>query len=94
MNLVIHAKLVLTDSGGLQEETTWLRIPCLTLRPNTERPITISEGTSELATVASLPGQIETILAGRWKQGRVPALWDGATAPRIVDVIEQYLAGR
>ena len=94
MNLVIHAKLVLTDSGGLQEETTWLRIPCLTLRPNTERPITVSEGTSELATVASLPGQIATILAGKWKKGRVPAMWDGATAPRIVDVIERFLAAR
>ncbi len=94
MNLVIHARLVLTDSGGLQEETTWLRIPCLTLRPNTERPVTISEGTNELATVASLPGQIARILAGQWKQGRVPDLWDGATAPRIVDVVERFLADR
>jgi UDP-N-acetylglucosamine 2-epimerase (non-hydrolysing) len=94
MNLVIHAKLVLTDSGGLQEETTWLRIPCLTLRPNTERPITIEIGTNELATVATLPGQIARILADRWKEGRVPELWDGATAPRIVDVIEGFLAGR
>lgn len=94
MNLVIHSKLVLTDSGGLQEETTWLRIPCLTLRPNTERPITVEIGTNELATVHALPEQIERILAGRWKQGRVPELWDGATAPRIVDVIEGFLAGR
>ncbi|MBE0565464.1 MAG: UDP-N-acetylglucosamine 2-epimerase (non-hydrolyzing) [Krumholzibacteria bacterium] len=94
MNLVIHSKLVLTDSGGLQEETTWLRIPCLTLRPNTERPITVEIGTNELATVASLPGQIARILAGGWKHGRVPELWDGATAPRIVGVIEGFLAGR
>jgi len=94
MNLVIHARLVLTDSGGLQEETTWLRVPCLTLRPNTERPITVEIGTNELATVATLPGQIGRILAGQWKEGRVPDLWDGATAPRIVDVIEAFLAGR
>ena len=94
MNLVIHAKLVLTDSGGLQEETTWLRIPCLTLRPNTERPITVVEGTNELATPDSLPEQIAAIRAGRWKEGRVPDLWDGATAPRIVDVIAGFLEAR
>lgn len=94
MNLVIHSQMMLTDSGGLQEETTYLNIPCLTLRPNTERPITITQGTSELATVESLPGQIATILEGKWKTGRVPDLWDGATAPRIVDVIEEFLAGR
>lgn len=91
MNLVTHSKLLLTDSGGLQEETTYLDIPCLTLRPNTERPITISQGTSELATAESLPGQIETIMAGNWKKTTVPELWDGQTAPRIVRVLEQFL---
>ncbi len=94
MNLVVNAKLVLTDSGGIQEETTWLGIPCLTLRPNTERPVTITEGTNELATVDSLAGQAATILAGNWKKGRVPDLWDGATAPRVVDALEAFLAGR
>lgn len=92
MNLVIHAQLMLTDSGGLQEETTFLGIPCLTLRPNTERPITISAGTNELATIESLPGQVQSILNGAWKKGSVPALWDGHTAPRIVDVLEDFLA--
>ncbi len=91
MNLVIHAKLILTDSGGLQEEATWLGIPCLTLRPNTERPITITEGTSELATIDTLPEQTARILAGKWKKGHVPDLWDGATAPRIVAAIEEFL---
>ncbi len=92
MNLVAHCRLMLTDSGGLQEETTFLKIPCLTLRPNTERPITIEQGTNELATVESLPGQVARILAGKWKEGRVPDLWDGETAPRIVAVLEEFLA--
>ncbi len=92
MNLVMNARFILTDSGGIQEETTFLRIPCLTLRPNTERPITITEGTNELATIASLPEQIERIRQGQWKQGRIPDLWDGRTAERIVQVLEEYLA--
>ena len=91
MNLVLNARMILTDSGGIQEETTFLGIPCLTLRPNTERPITISEGTNELATVESLPTQIAAILEGRWKEGRVPKLWDGQTAGRIVQVVENFL---
>ncbi len=94
MNLVIHSRMMLTDSGGLQEETTFLDIPCLTLRPNTERPITIDQGTNELATIDSLPGQIAKILEGSWKKGSVPNLWDGNTAPRIVDIIEGFLADR
>jgi len=94
MNLIIHAKMVLTDSGGLQEETTFLGIPCLTLRPNTERPITISQGTSELSTVELLPGQVARILAGEWKTGTVPELWDGKTASRIIDDVEAFLAAR
>ncbi len=94
MNLVVNSRLILTDSGGLQEEATWLGIPCLTLRPNTERPITITEGTNELATVESLATQTAAILAGNWKKGRVPDLWDGHTAPRIVKVLEEFLAGR
>ncbi|MFT5232182.1 MAG: UDP-N-acetylglucosamine 2-epimerase (non-hydrolyzing) [Candidatus Krumholzibacteriia bacterium] len=92
MNLVIHSKMMVTDSGGLQEETTFLKIPCVTLRPNTERPITVTQGTNELATIDSLPGQVASILAGDWKKGTVPDLWDGATAPRIIDEIEAFLA--
>ncbi len=94
MNLVVNAKLVLTDSGGIQEETTWLGIPCLTLRPNTERPITVTEGTNELVTLDSMAARAAVILDGRWKKGRVPDLWDGATAPRIVSALEEFLAGR
>lgn len=92
LNLTLHCRMMLTDSGGLQEETTYLGIPCLTLRPNTERPITVSLGTNELATVATLPEQTRRILSGRWKKGRVPDLWDGQTAGRIVKVLEEYLA--
>jgi len=94
MNLVIHCKLMLTDSGGLQEETTFLNIPCLTLRPNTERPITITQGTNELVTVESMAGKVEDVLAGKWKKGTVPELWDGNTAPRIVKILEDFLSGR
>jgi UDP-N-acetylglucosamine 2-epimerase (non-hydrolysing) len=92
MNLVIHCQLMLTDSGGLQEETTFLNIPCLTLRPNTERPITITEGTNELATIESLPKQTSSIISGQWKKGKTPELWDGNTAIRIIRVLERFLS--
>ncbi len=94
MNLVIHCKLMLTDSGGLQEETTFLGIPCLTLRPNTERPITITQGTNELVTVQTLADRVAAVLGGDWKKGTVPPLWDGHTATRIVKVLEDFLAAR
>src|ERR1700688_2520832 len=87
--LLSKAKLVLTDSGGIQEETTALGVPCLTLRENTERPITISQGTNLL--VGSDPTKIVVaateILAGKGKTGRIPPLWDGHTAERIVNIL-------
>lgn len=89
LGLTSEAKLVLTDSGGLQEETTALGIPCLTLRDNTERPITVEEGTNTL--VGSDPDRIveatDAILRGAGKSGRVPALWDGQTGPRIAQLL-------
>ncbi len=85
MSLVSLARLVITDSGGLQEETTYLNIPCLTLRPNTERPITISQGTNRLARPEDVAGLVEEVLSGKWPDGVRPALWDGRTAARIVD---------
>ncbi|MBU0740931.1 UDP-N-acetylglucosamine 2-epimerase (non-hydrolyzing) [bacterium] len=94
LNLTMHARFLLTDSGGIQEETTYLGIPCLTLRPNTERPITIDVGTNELATLDSLPGQVARILAGEWKKGRVPDLWDGETGTRIVAILRTWLGAR
>jgi UDP-N-acetylglucosamine 2-epimerase (non-hydrolysing) len=92
LNLTMHARLVITDSGGIQEETTYLGIPCLTMRPNTERPVTVTEGTNELATAATLPELAARAIAGHWKQGRVPDLWDGHTAERIVAVLIKRFA--
>ena len=91
MNLVIKARLAITDSGGLQEETTYLGIPCITLRPNTERPVTISEGTNALAKPSALGALVARILAGDWPNGRKPELWDGHTAGRCVDSLRRFL---
>jgi len=87
--LLSKATLVLTDSGGIQEETTALGVPCLTLRENTERPVTVSQGTNLL--VGTDPRNIIAaagdILAGKRKAGRVPPLWDGKAAERIVEIL-------
>jgi UDP-N-acetylglucosamine 2-epimerase (non-hydrolysing) len=90
LKLMTCAKLVLTDSGGIQEETTFLGLPCLTLRPNTERPITITEGTNELADLDTVEAGSQRILRGDWKPGKAPDLWDGRTAERIVQVLAEY----
>jgi UDP-N-acetylglucosamine 2-epimerase (non-hydrolysing) len=89
MNLLVNTKFVLTDSGGLQEETTYLGIPCLTLRPNTERPVTINEGTNELVTIKDLYSKISDAYDGSWKKGKIPELWDGMTASRIAEIIKK-----
>jgi UDP-N-acetylglucosamine 2-epimerase (non-hydrolysing) len=89
INLVKNAKFALTDSGGIQEETTYLNIPCLTIRPNTERPVTIWEGSNKLIKINEIETEIDLILAGKGKSGRVPKFWDGHTAQRIIKIIEK-----
>ena len=83
-----NPKFVLTDSGGIQEETTYFRIPCLTLRPNTERPTTITQGTNELVSLENAEAKAKSILSGNWKHGKTPERWDGNAAKRIVDVLK------
>ncbi|MDH3459928.1 MAG: UDP-N-acetylglucosamine 2-epimerase (non-hydrolyzing) [Burkholderiaceae bacterium] len=96
LGLVSQATLVLTDSGGLQEETTALGVPCLTLRESTERPITIEQGTNTLVGKdrASILQCVADILQGRGKRGRVPELWDGHAAQRIAVDLLQWLQPR
>lgn len=90
LGTMAQAAVVVTDSGGIQEETTALGVPCLTLRANTERPITITEGTNTLLGTdpALLSGAVAQVLAGGGKGGRVPDKWDGKAAERIADVIQ------
>jgi UDP-N-acetylglucosamine 2-epimerase (non-hydrolysing) len=91
MNLVSNAALCITDSGGIQEETTYLDIPCLTVRPNTERPITVTEGTNRLVKPADLVAEAGRALRGEWPHGRRPDRWDGQTAGRCVASLKQFL---
>ncbi len=89
LKLMAHARLVVTDSGGIQEETTVLGVPCLTVRENTERPVTVSEGTNLVIGMSRerIVEESYEILAGRGKAGRRPELWDGRAAERIVQVL-------
>jgi UDP-N-acetylglucosamine 2-epimerase (non-hydrolysing) len=92
--LVEQAKAVITDSGGVTEETTVLGVPCLTLRDSTERPETVTLGTNELIGTdpARVGPALDRVFAGAWKRGGIPPLWDGRTGERIVQQLEQILA--
>ena len=91
LGLQRHAAVVITDSGGIQEETTYLGIPCLTMRANTERPITVTAGTNQLLgnDTAKMEREVTRVMEGRGKKGSVPELWDGRAAERIADVVAQ-----
>jgi UDP-N-acetylglucosamine 2-epimerase (non-hydrolysing) len=94
MNLVAGCTIAITDSGGVQEETTYLGIPCATLRENTERPVTVSEGTNRLLEAPQLTEAVRVALTGKWPKGRRPALWDGKTAGRAAASLRQWLEGQ
>jgi UDP-N-acetylglucosamine 2-epimerase (non-hydrolysing) len=91
MNLVSNAQFVITDSGGIQEETTYMGIPCLTLRNNTERPITITQGTNRLCNIENLESFVHESLNKKGHQSKIPDLWDGKTAYRLVKLIHSIL---
>ena len=81
--------MAITDSGGIQEETTYLGIPCLTMRPNTERPITVTQGTNRLSSLEDLEDQANDLLSKRSFEYQVPKFWDGHTAERVVEAIRR-----
>jgi UDP-N-acetylglucosamine 2-epimerase (non-hydrolysing) len=94
-HLVRHAKGVITDSGGVTEETTVLGVPCVTLRDTTERPETVTVGTNELIGTdpAALQPALDKLFAGQWKKGGIPELWDGRTGERIAAALDKLLLG-
>jgi UDP-N-acetylglucosamine 2-epimerase (non-hydrolysing) len=94
LGLLAAARVVLTDSGGVQEETTALNVPCLTLRRNTERPVTVTRGTNRVVGTdpAAIVAAVARVLSEPLEAGDLPPLWDGATAPRIVNILDRVFA--
>ena len=94
LQLMQNASLIITDSGGIQEETTYLKVPCLTFRDTTERPVTVELGTNQLLAdlnPITVHEKFVEILEGKAKQGTVPPLWDGHTSERIADILVEKL---
>jgi UDP-N-acetylglucosamine 2-epimerase (non-hydrolysing) len=91
-NLIGHCKFIITDSGGIQEESTFVQVPCLTLRNNTERPVTCTIGTNTLIPfeIAEIEKYISQIENGSYKKGRIPDLWDGHATERILEVLSKH----
>src|ERR1700722_19678767 len=94
MNLVVHCRIAITASGGIQEETPYLGIPCATLRDNTERPITVTQGTNRLVKPTELLGAVHEALAATWPKGKRPKLWDGHAAGRAATSLRRFLKDR
>jgi len=90
IHLVSNSMFALTDSGGIQEETTYMNIPCLTVRPNTERPVTVWEGSNKLIKTDDIVAEVDLILSGNGKKGTTPRFWDGKTALRMVQLLETF----
>ncbi|MFH0725208.1 MAG: UDP-N-acetylglucosamine 2-epimerase (non-hydrolyzing) [Pseudomonadota bacterium] len=90
MSLVFNSRLVVTDSGGIQEETSYLNIPCFTMRLNTERPVTVTNGTNRLCTIENLETHVDHLLSGNFQSGSAIEFWDGKTASRVIESIENY----
>jgi UDP-N-acetylglucosamine 2-epimerase (non-hydrolysing) len=93
MSLVLNSLLVITDSGGIQEETSYLDIPCLTVRQNTERPITVTHGTNQLCELDHLKQKSEEVFQGHVQKRKHIELWDGKTAERIVHILRNFSMG-
>ena len=95
LNLMSNAKVVLTESGGIQEETTVLNIPCITLRDTTERPITLTEGTNVLVhnDPEKIVAEVKKVLEGNTRVSQCPSLWDGRTAERIIAILARHQSG-
>ena len=91
MNLVFNCCFALVDSGGIQEETTYLGIPCITLRPNTERPITITQGTNRLCELENFASTVDSVLTEEAQKKCHITHWNGKTAERVVQSIKEFL---
>jgi UDP-N-acetylglucosamine 2-epimerase (non-hydrolysing) len=91
--LIKYSRFILTDSGGIQEESTFVKVPCLTLRPNTERPVTVTEGTNTLVPfdISVIKTLINEIEHNSYKTGSIPELWDGKSTQRILNIISSNL---
>lgn len=92
MSLITDAAMAITDSGGIQEETTYLGIPCITLRENTERPVTVTHGTNQLAAAADLPDIVTAVMAAERQSPAPIDLWDGRTAARVAASLRSRIA--
>jgi UDP-N-acetylglucosamine 2-epimerase (non-hydrolysing) len=95
VTLMSDARLVATDSGGVQEETTVLGVPCLTLRPATDRAVTVTQGTNQVVGLdpSRIACEVGAVLQGRGKRGRIPEGWDGRAGERVAAAVERFLAG-